>query len=380
VSLHVVVLAGGSGTRLWPLSRSGVPKHLLPIGDNGDTLLRATVTRVLPLGAPVSILTVAAQADACRRALDGLGLDRHAVIAEPAARGTGPALGLAVRWIARDDPDAVICSVHADHHVGDADGYRAALWAAAGSAIAADELFTVGLTPTHPSTGFGYIALGAPRDADSWTPPIDGGQPELDAAARRLVVYDAAGFVEKPALDVAKQFLADGKHLWNTGLFVWPAAVFEAEMRAHAPEVDAAVAEVVALRGAGDEDAATDAYLRLSTQAIEPLLLEHTHHLGVVRADFPWSDLGSWSDLRSARSAAGAADASGNVVSGDVSIVDSRGCLVESRGGRHVAVVGADDLVVVDAGDAVLVVPAARAQAVRDVVERLRAARRDELL
>ncbi|HEV3124878.1 MAG TPA: sugar phosphate nucleotidyltransferase [Candidatus Dormibacteraeota bacterium] len=379
MSLHVVVLAGGSGTRLWPLSRAAVPKHLLPLGDRGDTLLRETVARVLPLGAPVRILTVATQADACRRALDGLGLDRDAVIAEPAARGTGPALGLAVRWIARDDPDAVICSVHADHHVGDDDAYRAALWAAAGWAVAGDGLVTVGLTPTYPSTGFGYVALGAQRDGAEWVSP-GGGRPDIDAAARTLNTYFAAGFSEKPASDVATRFVEGGSHLWNTGLFAWPAAVFEQEMRAFAAGVDSTLAEVVASRGAGDEDAAATAYRRLDTRAVEPLLLEHSSRLAVVRADFPWSDLGSWSDLRSARSAAGAADGAGNVTAGDVTVLDSRGCLVEAHGGRHIAVVGADDLVVVDAGDALLVMPASRAQAVRDVVERLRAAGRDELL
>jgi len=378
VALHVVVLAGGSGTRLWPLSRAAVPKHLLPIGPGGTSLLRATVERALPLGGPVHVVTAADQAEACRAALDGLPIGE--VIAEPAARGTGPALGLAVRWIARQDPDALICSLHADHHIGDDHAYRAAVWAAAGWAAATDGLATVGLAPTYASTGFGYVALGAPRDAAAWSSPAPASQPELDAAAAALPAHLSAGFVEKPAADVAAAYVAGGRHLWNLGLFAWPAAVFERELTAAAPEVDAAVAHTVEGLGRGDEAEAAEAYTRLGTIAVEPLVLEQTSRLVVVRASFPWSDLGSWVDLGDARRALGAADMNGNLVDGDATLIGCSGCVVESRGGRHVAVVGATDLVVVDAGDSLLVVPAEHAQRVRDVVERLRAEGRDDLL
>lgn len=382
MGLHVVVLAGGSGTRLWPLSRSAVPKHLLPLGRGGATLLRTTVERVLPIGDSVHVVTAADQADACRHALDGLGLGRDAIIAEPTARGTGPALGLATRWIARDDPGAIICSVHADHVIGDDDAYRSAIYAAAGWAHTLDSLATIGITPRYASVALGYVAKGVARDTDVWQPPplTHPASAGFDDRARMVPAHASAGFVEKPPLEVAERFVREGTYVWNSGLFAWPAAVFEAEIRSADAAIDRTVGEVVLARAAGDEHLAAARYASLTSIAVDPLVFERTARLTVVEGDFGWSDIGSWNDLLASRHEAGDGDAQGNVIDGDAIVFESEGCLVSSQGGRLVAVTGATDLVVVDTGDAVLVAPAGEVQHVRDIVERLRLAGRSDLL
>ena len=379
---HILVLAGGSGTRLWPLSRTGVPKHLLPLDDTGTTLLRSTVERVLPLAESVRVVTTTSQADACRRALTGLTLPADAVIAEPTPKGTGPALGLATAWIAEEDPDAVISSVHADHHIEDDEGYCAAVLAAAGWAMVTRGLATVGVSPTYPSTGLGYVAVaGTPLRHERWRPP-PGTRAETAAcqAAAAVPAFRAAGFVEKPSLEVAEGYLADGRHLWNSGLFAWPARVFQEELASADPSLAERVAAVAAARRRGQEAEAASLYVEIPPVPVDTLVFERTRRLTVVRGGFSWSDLGTFTDLHAARVSGGGADAQGNVLEGEVVAVDASNSFVVARGGRLVAVVGVDGLAVVDSGDAVLVVPLAQAQQVKSVVDRLRAEGRSDLL
>jgi mannose-1-phosphate guanylyltransferase len=379
VGLHILVLAGGSGTRLWPLSRRSTPKHLLPLAPGGETLLRSTVERVSGLGESIRVVTAANQAQGCRAALVGLGLADDMIIEEPEARGTGPALALAVELIEREDPGALISSVHADHRVSDRDAYRAAVIASAGWAAATDGLATVGLVPAAPVTGFGYIEVASPKDGEAWRPPV-GSPAEIAEAAGALPAFESAGFKEKPSAEVAQRYVADGRHLWNLGLFSWTARRFRAELEAADPELAATIDRVVDARLGGDDELATRIYAALPVRPVEPLVLERTRRLTVVQASFGWSDLGSWIDVGQSRVADGDVDDDGNVIEGDVITTSAHQCIVVSRSGRIVAVAGVDGLVVIDTPDAVLVVPSERSQLVKAIVDQLDASGRDELL
>jgi mannose-1-phosphate guanylyltransferase/mannose-6-phosphate isomerase len=210
------------------------------------------------------------------------------------------------------------------------------------------------------------------------SPLAPAADPVLLTVAAALPAAHASAFVEKPSLERATAFLADDSHLWNLGLFAWTAGAFLEELHAADPALDATLGEVVEERAAGHEDRAAELYTALATQAVEPLVLERSDRLTVVRAAFDWSDLGSWTDLMAAGAAR--ADAEGNVAAGDTLLVDAHDCLVESLGGRTVVVMGVDGLVVVDTGDSILVMPAIASQRVREVVDRLRATGRTKLL
>ena len=379
MGLHIVVLAGGSGTRLWPLSRRSTPKHLLPLARGGETLLRATLGRVIGLGDSVRIVTAADQIDGCRDAVADLNLPTNAFIAEPVARGTGPALGLAVAIIAREDPDALIASVHADHRVSDPAAYRAAVLASAGWAQATDGLATVGLVPVAPVTAFGYIELGDPRLPALWRAPA-GSPPQAAGMAAALPAFESAGFTEKPSAEVAQAYVRGGRHLWNLGLFAWTARRFLDELRAADPALGAALDAAVEARIRGDEEEVIRIYGAQKAEAVEPLVLERTSRLTVVEATFGWSDLGSWTDVHDARMAEGDVDGDGNELEGRVFVTAAHGCTVVSRSGRLIAIAGIDGVVVVDTQDAVLVVPALQSQLVKEVVEQLRASGSDDVL
>ncbi len=352
-----VIPAGGAGTRLWPLSRRSAPKFLHDLTGSGRTLLQGAWDRLEPLAEDrVVVVTGTSHAEAVARQLPGLAPER--LLAEPQPRESMPAIGWAAARIAQQDPDAVVGSFAADHVVGDVDAFADAVREAV--AVARTGLLvTIGITPTTASTGFGYIREGAPLDLP--------GAPSARAVR---------SFVEKPDAAAAQRYLASGEYRWNAGMFVARATVLLDLLGQWHPQLRAELEAI----GRSPEQLASR-WPSVTKISIDHAVAEPAAAAGrvaVVPARFPWDDVGDFDSLAALLAGAPVeADGTGQgpLVLGDaadVLAVGSNG-LVVAGSGRLVALVGVEDLVVVDTSDAVLVVPRARAQEVKAVVEGLAA-------
>lgn len=348
-----VIPAGGAGTRLWPRSRRSTPKHVLPLGDHGRPLLRATYDRARELADEVFVLTETRQRDIVAKVLPEV--DPGHLILEPSARGTTNAYGLAAVTLARSSPGAVMVGLPADHVVRGGAQVTRAVRAAVKLAAARDALVTVGLKPTFPSTGLGYIHAPGRRTA--------GGALRV----RR--------FVEKPSLAGARRFLREGGYYWNLAWFSWRVEFFLEELARHAPRHLAGLRKVSEARAAGDEAAATALYNRLPVEVIDRSVMEKTDRLLLVPGEFDWADIGNWAELGDRVHA----DSHGNSVEGAAVLVDTTGSLVFGER-RLVAAIGLEDMIIVDTEDALLVCPRDRAQDVRRVVDALKRARKTRYL
>ncbi|HMG20412.1 MAG TPA: sugar phosphate nucleotidyltransferase [Kofleriaceae bacterium] len=336
---HAVILAGGSGTRLWPASRRARPKQLLALGPGGETLLAAAVRRGGAIAGPrVVVVTSEAQLEATREVVPGVEL-----IAEPVARNTAAALGVAAAALAARDRDAVMAVLPADQHVADEAGFTAALEAALAAVDRDDVIGTIGIAPTRAETGFGYLE-------------VDRAEPGVVAPVRR--------FVEKPDRATAESYLVSGRYLWNAGIFCVSAARLLRELDDQLPDTGRAV-RAAAAGAAG----ARAAYAALVAISIDHGVMERAARVVTVPAAVGWDDVGSWAALPALRGS----DADGNTTSGDAVILDGTGNIAIGDGDGVIALVGVSDLVVVKAGDAILVMPRAQAQDVRKIVEALSA-------
>ena len=335
--LWAVVLAGGVGSRFWPVSTPSRPKQLLPLA--GDLpLIRQTVDRVLPIvdAHRIRILTGERIARPILDVLPMLAADH--LFVEPRARGTAPVLAWAAHEIARREPDAVMASLHADHVITPDAAFRDLLVTMAAASVRHERLFTIGAVPTRPETGYGYIRPGE---------PLDGGE-----------AREVAAFVEKPPPDVAAAYVRDG-YLWNTGIFVWPVRLFLEELKRHTPEI----AEHLPLLDRGEIAAYFDAVPPLS---VDQGLLERSRRVAVMPSTFQWDDVGAWDAMARTRPT----DEQGNVTFGAAHLVDAEGCIVWADDGA-IAVFGAKDLVVVRTAGVTFVAPRDRSADLKKLIEKL---------
>ncbi len=355
-----VVLAGGSGERFWPLSRKHRPKQLLRLTSAHETMLGEAVSRVAPLIPPehVYIVTGAHLVQPIREA--GIGVPPENVIAEPSKRNTAGALAYATAVLLAnyggDGSNLSMAVTTADHEIGEPERFRATINTALTAAEQDDVLAIMGMAPTRPETGYGYIQVA---DGD---PTVSG-----DGVA----VYPVKAFHEKPNRDQAHDFIATGRYFWNGGMFFWRVSVFLDELRQASPAHAAAIADMTEAQRLGDAEAVRTHFERLDDISIDYALMEHARHVHMARADFPWDDVGAWTALDRTYPK----DGQGNVAVGDPVLVDTKDCIVYNDLGATdmaVSVVGAEDLVVVVTKDAVLVIPKDRAQDVRRAVQELK--------
>lgn len=360
-TFYPVIPAGGSGTRLWPLSRKAAPKFLHRLGADERSLMQLTLARLEPLAPPGQTYIVCGEAH--KEAIAGQvpEVPRDNIVVEPSGRNSGPAIALAAAIIEAADPDGIMGSFAADHLISVGDAFRAAIRTAI-EVARTGRLVTVGITPTRPETGYGYI---------------EGGD--------RLGIgeaVDVLSFKEKPDAETAQRYLDSGSYLWNAGMFVWRVADLMDEVRRQAPEIAELVQPVADLWHRDLEGARAELERRwadMPSISIDHAVVEGAAANGrvaTVPADMGWSDIGDWDTIAEM----GLVDGSRLAQPDDTLLLDSPGSFATSASGRAVTVVGVPDVVVVETPTCILVVKRSEAQRVKDAVDQWKSRGRDDLL
>ena len=355
--LYATIMAGGGGTRLWPLSRRARPKQAIPLIDE-RTMFQHAVDRLAPLFAPehITVVTGQKQAQVLRPQAPQLPDDNF--ILEPSGRDSGPAVGLSAIYLQQRDPDAVMVVLTADHFIADLEHFRAIL-AAAEKVAQGGKIVTLGIKPEFPSTGFGYIQHG-----------------EALGQSDGFETFRAARFAEKPDLATAHAFCESGQYSWNSGMFIWRVDRVLAEFQRQRPQTYRQLMTIAAGLGTPNEARVlAEVWPQIKKLSIDYAIMEGARDVVVIPADMGWSDVGSWASLLEIVPG----DEQGNVVVGEHLAIDTARTLVRSDG-RLVVTIGLEDMVVVDTPDALLVCPKDRAQDVKAVVDQLKREGRDELL
>lgn len=340
-----VIIAGGSGTRLWPLSTPEYPKHLLKINGDNKSLLQNTYERAKRISATTYVITEVGHAHHIKEQLPEL-TDENFVI-EPARRGTASCIVAALAHITgKHDADEPIAVFPADHFIRDVEGFSHSFKVAAEASVRSGRVVLVGVEPDHPATGFGYIQKDGIFDNDAF-------------------VYNVHSFKEKPAHEVAQEYVRSGNYLWNCGYFVGSLNTFKDSMQKYAPE---RLADYERLVAASDADY-QDTYLSFENDSIDYALIEKVSDLLVVPAAFDWMDLGSFADIHKAVES----DEVGNSVHGDrVALIDVENSLVQTQGDKPVAVIGLDNIVVINTPNGILVARKDLSQKVKDAITMLK--------
>ena len=354
---HALIMAGGFGTRLWPLSRRDRPKQSLKlVGER--TMFEHAVDRIAPIFQPEQILVVTGTEHVASLRAQAPELPPENFIVEPEGRGTAPAIGLGAIHLRRQDPEAIMVVLTADHFIADAERFRRVLTAAA-QVAADDHLVTLGISPSFPSTGYGYIKQG-----------------QSLGIVEDFPIFEVERFTEKPSMETAFHMVESGEYSWNSGMFIWQVDRIIEEFQRQMPEFYVQLAEVEATLGTlGYEAALNRVWPQVTKQTIDYGVMEGADDVAVIPVDIGWSDIGSWTSLLELLPT----DQDGNTVVGSHVGIDTHDTLVFG-GKRLVATIGLEGMVIVDTEDALLVCPSEREQEVRAIVRQLERENQEEYL
>jgi mannose-1-phosphate guanylyltransferase len=345
--MFALIMAGGAGKRFWPKSRERHPKQLLKmLGD--QTMIQGTVERLRPLVPEEKIFVVATEGQKVELKRQLPFLHRKNILIEPKSKNTAACIGLATLFLERIDPEAVMAVFPADHLITNRDAFIKTLKVAAKVATENDAIVTLGIQPTYPATGYGYIQFNEELGIK------DG-----------IALLKVKTFAEKPNLATAERFVESGDFLWNSGIFVWKVKTILHEIEEHLPHLYDGLMEIRAALGtAQQEETIHRVYCQIKSISIDYGVMEHAKNVVVLKGKFDWQDLGSWNEVYKYFSK----DENENVLIGDHLIKDSRGSYINAPN-KCVAVIGIDNLIVVDTDDAILICPRDRAQEVQELVE-----------
>lgn len=348
MEITALIMAGGRGERFWPKSRKNLPKQFLSLTDDGKTMIQLTVERILPL-VPLENVYIATNGDYKKLVQEQLpGLPEQNILCEPAGRNTAPCIGLGAVHIAERFGDALMVVLPSDHLIKLDAVFRDTLQNACDTALQGENLVTIGITPTYPETGYGYIKF-APKRGEQAAYPVE-------------------RFVEKPNAELAKQYLDSGEYLWNSGMFVWKVSSVLENMKRFMPDTYEGLGKIQKAIGTPEEEKVLiREFLNFESQSIDYGVMEKAENIFTLPGTFGWDDVGSWLAVGRIKKN----DAAGNVIDGNVVAVNTQDCIIQG-GNKLIAVVGLKDMVIVDTDDATLVCAKEQAGNIKKVIEGLK--------
>lgn len=352
----VLIMAGGRGERFWPKSRKNLPKQFLSLTDDGKTMIQHTVNRVLSF-VQMEDIYVSTNADYKELVKEQLpDIPEENILCEPVGRNTAPCIGLAATYIQHKNGDAVVIVLPSDHLIKYHKMFTASIEAACAVAEEGNNLVTIGITPSYPETGYGYVKFNADQ--------FNGRAYEVDR------------FVEKPSLEVAKEYLATEEYLWNSGMFAWKASSILENIKRFIPELYSGLKTVENAIGSEDEASVVETeFYKFPSISIDYGVLEKSSDIYIVPGTFGWDDVGSWLAVERIKHV----NEHGNVVNGNVITIGTENCIIEGRE-KLIAAVGLEDLVVVDTEDAMLICDKNHVADIKKVIENLKICNREEYI